>query len=427
MDVSRRAMIGSAAALPLVGAIAPTLAATTRPLAPTDDAGWAKVAKQYDVTREVIQLENAYWGMMAKPVQAAYAENLAQVNRRASFWARRTMIGDLEGVRARVAAALAVSPQEIMLTRNATEALKNLIGNYNRLRPGDAVLYADLDYDSMQASFASLERRRGVQVVRIALPEPASHQAILDAYARALTDNPKVRLILLTHLSHRTGLVVPVRDIVAMARARGVDCIVDAAHSWGQLDFTLPDLDADFVGLNLHKWMGAPLGAGIFYCRKSRIHDIDPDIATEGAAPDSIDARIHTGTLDFASHLTVPAALDFQASIGGKPKEARLRHLRGLWAEELRDLDGLQILTPTDDRLHCGITSFRIRGQTSVADNIALVERLLADHRIFTVHRPGPKAGACIRVTPGIFTSPRDVQALVVALKQIVPEMKRSV
>ncbi len=238
------------------------------------------------------------------------------MNRATSYYARRGLFPDLIAVRARVAAKLGVAPEEIAFTRNATEALKALIGGYNRLRPGDAVLYADLDYDSMQACCDSLEKSRGVNVVRIALPEPATHQGLIDCYEAALKARSRVRLILLTHLSHRTGLVVPVREIVAMARARGVDAIVDAAHSWGQLDFSLPDLDADFVGLNLHKWIGAPLGVGALYIRKAKVDLIDPDIANEPPFAATAQARVHTGTVDFAAQLTVPAALDFQDGIG---------------------------------------------------------------------------------------------------------------
>lgn len=422
MPIDRRSMLLGAAAIPMAGK---ALADMPRIARADDEAGWAQIAALYDKPRDVVQLENAYWGVMARPVQAVYAEKLAFVNRQSSYYARRQWYADMNAVRARVAAQLGVGADEIMLTRNATEALKALIGNYAGLRAGDAVMFADLDYDSMQASMTRVAERRGLDLIRLSIPEPASHQGLIDFYEAALRAHPKTRLLLLTHLSHRTGLVPPVREIVAMARTHGVDCIVDAAHSWGQLDFTLPDLGADFVGLNLHKWQGAPLGAGILYIRKARMGDIEPDIAAEGVEEDSIDARVHTGTLDFACHLTVPAALDFQQRIGGKAKEARLRHLRGLWAEELRDLDGLEVLTPADPRLHCGITSFRIRGCAATQDNVDLAGRLLSEHRVMTVHRPGVAKGACIRVTPGVFTTPDEVQALVDALKTLVPQLKR--
>jgi selenocysteine lyase/cysteine desulfurase len=421
MDISRRRMILAAAAAPVAGRLNAALpsAATVRP----DDEGyWAKVAAQYDVIRDVIQLENGNWGMMARPVLAHYEATVRRVNRETSYYARRGLTPDLIATRDRVAAKMGVAPQEIAFTRNATEALKALIGGYNRLRAGDAVLYADLDYDSMQACFESLKRSRGVDVMRIALPEPATYQGVIDAYEAALKAHPKIRLILLTHLSHRTGLVVPVREIVAMARTHGVDAIVDAAHSWGQLDFRPVDLDADFIGFNLHKWWGAPLGVGLIYIREEKVDLIDPDSANAPPFAATSYGRVHTGTLDFAAQLTVPAALDFQDGIGDAARAARLRHLRDLWAETLRGVNGLEILTPADPRLHGGMTSFRLTGRNSVEDNAAIAKRLLDEHRIFAVHRDGPTRGACVRITPALFNSSGDIDAL----RKAIPSLLRS-
>ena len=384
-----------------------------------DEKYWHTVAAQYEITREAVMLENGYWGVLAKPVQTAYERNLRLVNERSSLYARREFESDLAKIRQRVAAKLGVEAEEIVFTRGATDALQALIGGYNRLRTGDAVLYSDLDYDSMQAAMNWLPARRGVDVVRIALPEPATYQGLIDTYAAALDAHPRVRLILLTHVSHRTGLILPVKEIVAMARSRGVDAIVDCAHSWGQLEFRLDDLGADFVGLNLHKWIGAPLGVGVLYIRRARIPAIDVFMASDEYPADDVRARIHAGTSNFANFLTVSEALDFQESIGVAAKEARLRHLRDLWVVPLRARGGLEILTPQDPRLYCAITSFRLPGKTSVEDNIATARDLLDRFGVFTVHRAGVAAGACIRVTPALFTSAEDIQRLEHALVEI--------
>lgn len=424
MSPTRRDILAGVAAVSTVSTLpARAQARAGGAKAPDDTAYWAGIAAQYDVVRDITQLENGNWGMMARPVLAEYQQRVGYVNRANSYYARRGMGSDLKAVYARVASALAVDPDEIVLTRNATEALKGLIGQYNRLRPGDTVLYADLDYDSMQACMRALGKRRGVKVTRIALPEPASHQALLDTYARAFDADPKIRLVLLTHLGHRTGLVIPAREIVEMARSRGIDAIVDAAHSWGQLDFTLPSIGADFAGLNLHKWMGAPLGVGVMYVRKTRLDAIDPDMASESDAT-GIHSLMHTGTPDYAAQLTVPAALDFQAAIGGPAREARLRWLRDRWVARVRDIDGLEILTPDDPRLHGGMTSFRIRGLASNADNMRVVQALLDQHRIFTVYRNGVAKGSCVRVTPALHNHADDVDRLAVALADMVPRLR---
>jgi len=403
-------VLGGAATLPLA---APLAAAT---------AGhdyWERIAREYDVTREVIQLEHGNWGMMARPVLAAYRAHVERVNRDTSYYARRTMVGDLEAVRATLASAMGVGVDEIAFTRNATEAMKALILQYNRLKPGDAVLYADLDYDSMQTSMEALGPRRGVKVVKIGLPEPATRQSLIDAYCAAFDANPAIKMVLLTHLSHRTGLVLPIADIADLARARGIDAVVDAAHSVGQLDFRLPDLKADFIGMNLHKWIGAPLGVGAIYIRRERIGAIDPDPAEKPTSAD-VPTRVHTGTPDYAAQLTIPAALQFQAAIGATRRAARLKALRDRWVHQVIGLPQVQILTPEEPGTHGAITAFRLRDRTSHEDNVALAKTLLDKHRIFTVHRDGLASGSCVRVTPALASRMSDCDALAAAIRSLV-------
>lgn len=391
-------------------------AGTTLTMAQGAARDWRTIVAQYDAPTDVIQLENGNFGMMARPVAAAYQRYLERVNHEGSYYVRRGLAADFSRVRARAATALGAEPDEIMFTRGATEALQVLIGGYNRLRPGDAVLMADLDYDSTQAAFRWLVQRRGVSLISIDLPEPATHQSLIDAYASALAAHPNIRLMLLTHVSHRTGLVLPVREIAAMARGHGVDVIVDAAHSWGQIDFKIPDLNADFVGLTCHKWIGAPLGTGIVYIRRSHLDAIDPYMGESG---EGIEHRLHTGTTNVAASLAVFDALDFHDAIGAKVKEERLRALRNRWAEALRDHPGLEILTPTDPRLTCGITSFRLKGRTDEAQNRTIAAELLQKFNIFTVERGGVAHGACVRVTPALFTTEAEIDALISALKAI--------
>ena len=409
--LDRRMLMIGAAALPTAAA-----AARFTPAWQADEAEWQAIAAQYDVTREVIQLENGNWGMMPLPVMRAYEAAVERLNRDSSYYLRRGYAADARAVHERMASALGVPPDEIAFTRNASEALKALIGGYNRLQPGDAILYADLDYVSMQACMKNLALRHRAQLVTIDLPEPATKQGLIDAYAAAFEANPRLKLALLTHLSHRTGLVLPVREIAALARARGIDTIVDAAHSWCQIDFSLPDLDCDFVGINGHKWLAAPLGVGVIHIRKSALDRIDIDGANEPDAT-GVDARVHVGTADVAALLAVPAALDFHQSIGGARKAARLRALRDRWVKPLRGVPGIEILTPDDPTLYGAITSFRFAGQTSTAQNVALARRLLDEHGIFTVDRDGVAKGSCVRVTPSLFNSFSDMDALASALK----------
>jgi selenocysteine lyase/cysteine desulfurase len=264
-----------------------------------------------------------------------------------------------------------------------------------------------------------LKERRGVNVVKFSIPEPASRAAVLQTYQKVLADHPKAALLLVTHVSHRTGLVMPVAEIAALARARGVDVVLDAAHSWGQIDFKVQDLGVDFIGFNLHKWIGAPLGIGFMYVAKSRLADIDRAMGDEDWAPTDIRSRVHTGTYNFASVLALPGALALHQQIGPRAKALRLRHLRDYWVSRVRDFKGLEILTPDEPGMAAGITSFRLAGKGTAADNNAIVAQLRDQFGVFTVRRAGVAKGQCIRVSPAIYTSEADLDRLVQGLRAV--------
>jgi len=402
----------------------PKLPPLNRPTGPAatvarDEAYWARVRAHYRVAGQFTNLEAGYYGMMAVPVLAEFHRYIDRVNLESSHYARRRYEADLDAARARVAQLVGAQPSEIAFTRGATEALHCLIAQYNRLRPGDTVLYADVDYMAMQHTMNWLAERRGVTVARFDLPEPASHESVLAAYERALSQHPRTRLLLLTHLNNKSGLILPAKQIVELARARGADVIVDAAHSFGQLDLTLADLGADFVGFNLHKWLGAPIGAGVMYIKEGRLADIDRMYGDETSPPDSIKSRIHTGTAHFATYLTVPAALDFHAAVGPAYKAARVRYLRDRWVSQLRATPEIDILTRDDPGGVAAITSFRIRKRGSREANQAIVTELLERYGLFTAWRTGLAGGDCVRVTPALYNSPADADRLAAALKEI--------
>jgi len=420
----RRSILKGFAAAALAPFATPAFAAESLPAVPTgtpaaiatDKAYWTAVKGLYAVTPDIVNLENGYWGIMTEPVRREFIRQSDMINFQNTYYARQRAGADFDAVRSKVAQAVGAAPEEIALTRGATEALQLLIGGYNRLKPGDSVLYADLDYDSMQYAMNALKGRRGVDVVKFDIPEPATRQAVLDAYARALEANPKTRLLLLTHVSHRTGLVMPVAEIARMARAKGIDTILDAAHSWGQMDFTVGALEVDFVGFNLHKWIGAPLGVGFLYIRKDRLADIDRDMGDEDFPETDIRSRVHTGTVNFATVLTVPAAVALHQQIGAAAKQARLRYLRDYWVSRVRGFKDIEILTPDEAGSYGAITSFRLAGKTGKADNDAIVAKLRDSHKVMTVRRAGVAKGQCIRVTPALFTDETDLDRLVEAL-----------
>jgi len=382
-----------------------------------DEAWWADVAALYDLTDDVVMLDNGYWGSMARPVLQAYQQATAQVNRDNAWFGRRGFPAHAARARMQLAHVLGVDPDEIVLTRGATEAMQALIGGYRRLSPGDTVLYADTDHESAIAAMQWLKAWRGVEVHRIELPEPFDHDSIVDCYRQAFERHPRARLLLLTQVAHRNGLLLPVAEIGAMARAAGVDVVLDAAHGIGQVDTPLAELGADFVGINLHKWIGAPVGSGAMYVRRGRVRDLDPYMGE--ADTDQIDTRIHTGTVNFAAVMALPVALDLHQRIGVANKRARLLRLRNQWLDALRDDARVQLLASSDPRLSSAIAAFRLRGERSMDANTATAERMLQQSGVFVVARDGLASGACVRVTPGIFSTPAQIQALIDAVRAL--------
>ena len=364
----------------------------------------------------VTNFENGYFGANPQNVRDAYAHANRTIQEQNSWFLRNAYEERITDVRARLAEAVGCSVEEIAITRGATEALQALIGGYNKLKPGDAVAYADLDYDSMQYAMKWLKDRRGVDVIATAIPEPATYQKVIDHYTKLLRDNPRITLLLLTHISHRTGLKLPIAEISRMAAQHGVDTIVDAAHSWGHVDFSVRDLESPFVGFNLHKWIGAPLGCGFLYIKKDRLPDIDRHFADEDHDADDVRSRIHTGTANSANYLAVPAALDFHRAVGAANKFARLQYLRDRWVHQVLDVSNLTIMTPEDRRMYGALTSFRIDGNTTRERSVAITDYLTKAWRIFTVRRGGVTNGEVIRVTPALYNTPQDSDRLARAL-----------
>ena len=439
---SRRDFVKSAAILGAAAVATPSIAAATlaphasdqrasctdQPLTPhagalsdvaRDEAYWAQVAAKYRITPRTTNMEAGFFGIMALPVLDAYHRNIDRVNSESSYFARREYPAMFRAARERVAAFVGAKPSELAFSRGATEALQALIGQYNRVQPGDTVMYADLDYNAMQWAMNALAARCKAKVVTLNIPEPASHENILAAYTMALDANPRTKLLLLTHCNNKTGLLLPVGAITTLAKARGVDVVVDAAHSFGQVPLTMADMGADFVGLNLHKWIGAPIGAGALYIREDRLSAIDRAHADESAPLDRIESRIHTGTTPFATVMTIPDAIDFQLSIGIPQKAARLRYLRDRWVHAVADVKDVSILTPEDAALTGAITGFRLHHRGTSDANRALAATLHDEFGIFTFQRTGLANGDCVRVTPTLYNTPADADKLAAAIRLI--------
>ena len=378
---------------------------------------WHAIAQRYELEPGPINLENGYFGRMSRAVRAQYLEHVAFINRSNSLYVRqRFEQGENVEIRRQLAGLIDAEPEAIAFTRNATEALQSLIRNYNGLRPGDQVLISDLEYDTVKGAMRWLAGVRGVEVVELAHAHPASFDSLVQTYRDAFVQYPRLKLMALTHVTHRTGLVMPVAAIAKAAREHGVDVILDGAHALGQIEFNLAELGIQFAGFNLHKWIGAPLTLGFLYIAPERLGDIDPDMGEFHYPASDVRARTSYSTPNFPALMTLPLVLEEHRNLGGSAaKGARVNYLRDRWVSQVRGLQGVEVLTPDDPRLYCAITAFKFTGR----DQQEMVDRLLKDYGLFTTTRTGAAFGSCIRVTPGLVTSAANMDVLVNAITEL--------
>ena len=377
-----------------------------------DEAFWATIRGKYKLTPEYINLENGYYSMQAEPVLEAFIGHVRSINVQASRYMRTRQPDDKLRVRTRLAKMAGVSPEELIITRNTTESLDTVISGYD-WKPGDEAVMAAQDYGAMLDMFKLQARRHGIVNRVVSLPlDPQSDDELVQLYASAIT--PKTRLLMVGHMVNITGHILPVRKIADMAHARGVDVMCDGAHAFGQLAFRIPDLGCDYYGASLHKWLGTPLGAGILYVRQDKIAGLWPIYADESMADTDIRKLNHTGTHPVHTDLGIDDAIDFHESIGAERKEARLRYVQRYWTSRVRDVPNILVNTPTDPKRSCAIANVGVRGMTP-AD---LAKTLFERYKVFTVAIDTANVHG-VRVTPQLFTTPKELDVLVRALKEI--------
>ena len=381
-------------------------------VAPDDEVFWAGIRAQYTVSPDFINLEHGYFSLQAQPVFEAFQRYQTQVNAESTFFMRQQFPMRLEEVRRALAVFCGVQADELLITRNVIESMNILLQGYP-LVAGDAVVCAGHDYDRVLETLEMLQQRKGVALQQIEVPlDPDSDAQIVDCYAQAIT--PRTRLMLVTHMVHRTGQILPVAQIAAMARSRGVDVVVDAAHSFAQLAFDFPSLNSDFIAVNLHKWLGAPLGVGLLYIRKARIGDIAPLFGSARTAKGSIAKLGQMGTVPPAPILAVLDAIAFHNAIGAHNKQARLRYLSQYWLAQVRGLPQFKLLTPRDPARSCAIVAFCIEGLPAHA----VAAWLLAQQRVFTVV-VDIHATQGVRVTPHMLTNTQELDVLVAGIRRL--------
>lgn len=378
----------------------------------TTEEFWKDIRRGYRIKPDYINLENGYYCIAPQETLENLIQHIRHVNYEGSKYMRTVQWDNKAKAAEAVAHVIGATKEEVIITRNTTESLDTIISGFP-WEKGDEAVMANQDYGAMLQMFIQVEKRHGIQCKRVDVPmHPKSDQEIVDVYAAAITN--KTKLLMVCHMVNITGHILPVRKICDMAHARGVEVMVDGAHAYSHIQFNIDDLDCDYYGASLHKWLSTPLGAGMLYVNKKHIDKIWPLMAEWHREPGDISRLNHTGTHPVYTDLAILNAIDFQQRIGLDRKEARLRYLQRYWSDQVRDVDRININTPRDPQRSCGIANVGI-DQIKPND---LAKTLLDKYTIWTVAIDGNGVHGC-RITPNLYTTLEELDQFVAALKEM--------
>ncbi len=379
-----------------------------------DEDFWFRVREAFTIDRNHINLNSGSVSPAPAPVQRAMRQYWDITNMGPSLYVDELLGPRVEVARRRLADAFGCGTDEIAFTRNASEAME-IVQFGLALQPGDEVLTTTQDYPRMLMTFRQRERRDGIVLRTVPYPTPPEDLSELThLLERAIT--PRTKLLLICHTTFTTGQIFPVGEICRMARRHGVETLVDGAHGFAHFPFTRDELDCDYYGTSLHKWLFAPVGTGFLYVRKEKIPNVWPLMSAPASQDDDIRKFEQIGTNPIALRGAITEALTFHDGLGPERKAERLVHLRRRWAERVKELPGVQVLNPPDIRQACGIGAMRIEG----VDSGELTDFLERKYRVHV--RPRFIAGEfdCIRVSPSVFTTLEEVDLFAAAIEDAV-------
>jgi isopenicillin-N epimerase len=363
-----------------------------------DEDYWATIQQAFSVTRGIINLNNGGVSPSPRIVTEAFVRYTWQQEDATAYTMWQILEPQSETIRTGLAEVFGCSPEEIAITRNASESLEILLMGMD-FKTGDEILTTTQDYPRMLTTLKQREMREGLKLNLIKIPiAPKDVNDIAAAFERAVTS--KTKLILVSHQINLTGQILPVRKVCEMARSKGIETIVDGAHAFAQFDFKRDDLQCDYYGTSLHKWIYAPKGTGMLYVKKDKIPKVWALMASESANKNDIRKYEEIGTHSAAMRLAIGEAILFHNAIGGKRKEERLRYLSRYWMNNLKAIPRVGFNTSFDPKQSCAIANFKIEG----VDPVALGSYLMSKHKIFTtpiVH----EEFTGIRITPNVYTT----------------------
>jgi selenocysteine lyase/cysteine desulfurase len=383
-----------------------------------DEDYWSVIQQAYTVNPSIINLNNGGVSPAPRVVQEALDRYNNMVNEGPSYFMWRVLDMGREPLRDKLADLAGASPAEIAINRNSTEALNTVIFGL-RLQKGDEVVGTKQDYPNMINAWKQREKREGIVYKQISFDFPIeSDELIVQAFEKAIT--PRTKILHITHVVNWVGQVLPVKKITQMANRHGVETLVDGAHSFGLLNFKIPELGCDYFGTSLHKFLSAPIGSGMLWIRKEKIASIWPLVCND--VPESEDIRKFEtlGTRSFPIEQAIGEAINFHNAIGSQRKQERIHYLKNYWASAVQKIPGVRLHTSLDPKYSCAICGVSIDGLTPQELDGMLFNR----YKIHTVGINWENIH-CVRVTPHVYTRLKDLDKLVNAVTQIAAEKKK--
>ena len=406
----------AAVGLPFIRASFSTSLNTLKHLSPnqiaTEENFWLQVRKDYSLKPDYINLESGYYNIIPNPTLNHMIDHARMVNYEGSYYMRTVQWDQKNAMAAKLAKVVGTSAKNLIITRNTTESLDMVIKGMN-WENGDEAVYAKQDYGAMKMMFEQVSRRYGTKNIIVSVPNhPTSDEEIVKVYQNAITS--KTKLLMVCHMVNITGQILPIKKICQMAHKKGVQVMVDGAHCVGHFQFKIDDLECDYYGSSLHKWLAVPLGTGMLYVRDKHIDNLWPVYAEHHREPGDIARLNHTGTHPVYHDLSIENAIEYYTMLGAERKEARLRYLQEYWSTSVRTHPNILVNTPKESFRACGIANVGLKNLKPHE----LAKQLMDRYQIFTVAIDYANVQGC-RISPNVFTTTQELDVFVKALQEL--------
>jgi selenocysteine lyase/cysteine desulfurase len=385
----------------------------------TDEDYWAAIQQSYTVNPNIINLNNGGVSPSPKVVQDALERYNKLANEGPSYFMWRILDQGREPLREKLAELAGAPAEEIAINRNATEALITVIYGLE-MKKGDEIIGTKQDYPNMINAWKQRSMREGIIYKQINFDFPIDNdEAIVSAYENAIT--PATKLLHVTHVINWVGQIMPVKKIAQMAHKKGIEVLVDGAHSFGLIDFKVPDLEGDYFGSSLHKFLSAPVGSGMLWVKKEKIEKLYPLLCNDNPHSNDIRKFESLGTRSFPIEQAIGEAINFHNAIGSKRKQERIHYLKNYWASAVKQHPKVKIHTSLNPKYSCAICGVSVNEMTPGE----LDSQLFNKYKIHTVGIVWENIN-CVRVTPHVYTSLKDLDKLVKAINEIADSKKAS-